>query len=147
MKEYHCHLEGEVRVASRQVKQEKDFNYYPTLPVLITLFIWRTEVTFIHSLFHVEHSISKLNLHFKLNNSMSKAVAYHNNSCLLIVSGLNINGNTNNFIFLASHPHKRYVSLIMFPNLASFYSCSYPCFHNFLGHLNLIYIKYIHHFI
>ena len=51
MKEYHCHLEGEVRVASRQVKQEKDFNYYPTLPVLITLFIWRTEVTFIHSLF------------------------------------------------------------------------------------------------
>lgn len=98
-------------------------------------------------LFHVEHSISKLNLHFKLNNSMSKAVAYHNNSCLLIVSGLNINGNTNNFIFLASHPHKRYVSLIMFPNLASFYSCSYPCFHNFLGHLNLIYIKYIHHFI
>lgn len=51
MKESHCHLEGEVRVASRQVKQEKDFNYYPTLPVLITLFIWRTEVTFIHSLF------------------------------------------------------------------------------------------------
>ena len=51
MKEGHCHLEGEARVASHQVKLEKDFNYYPTLPVLIILFIWRTEVTLIHSLF------------------------------------------------------------------------------------------------
>ena len=51
MKEGHCHLEGEARVASHQVKQEKDFNNYPTLPVLIILFIWRTEVTLIHSLF------------------------------------------------------------------------------------------------
>ena len=48
MKEGHCHLEGEARVASHQVKQEKDFNNYPTLPVLIILFIWRTEVTLIH---------------------------------------------------------------------------------------------------
>lgn len=47
----HCHLEGEVIVASYQLnKQGNDFNYHSALPVIFLL-IWCAEVTFALPLF------------------------------------------------------------------------------------------------